>query len=84
MPRAFERAWVDQRAVRRIDRCASARVHTHRAWCGRRGAWRTGAVFLTAVLFSAVAWGLGPSIFASILSVLAYDFFFVPPVYTLC
>jgi two-component system sensor histidine kinase KdpD len=39
-------------------------------------------VFLTAVLFSAVAWGLGPSIFASILSVLAYDFFFVPPVYT--
>jgi two-component system sensor histidine kinase KdpD len=39
-------------------------------------------IFLTAVLFSAIAWGLGPSIFASILSVLAYDFLFVPPVYT--
>lgn len=32
-------------------------------------------IFLTAVLFSAIAWGLGPSIIASILSVLAYDFF---------
>jgi two-component system, OmpR family, sensor histidine kinase KdpD len=39
-------------------------------------------IFLTAVLFSAIAWGLGPSIFASILSMLAYNFFFVPPVYT--
>ncbi len=39
-------------------------------------------VFLTAVLFSAVTWGLRPSIVASILSVCAYNFFFVPPVYT--
>jgi two-component system, OmpR family, sensor histidine kinase KdpD len=39
-------------------------------------------VFLTAVLFSAVTWGLRPSILASILSVCAYNFFFVPPVYT--
>jgi two-component system sensor histidine kinase KdpD len=39
-------------------------------------------IFLVAVLFSAIAWGLGPSIFASILSMLAYNFFFVPPVYT--
>ncbi len=38
-------------------------------------------VFLTAVLFSAVIWGMGPSIFASFLSVLVYDFFFVPPLY---
>jgi two-component system sensor histidine kinase KdpD len=39
-------------------------------------------VFLTAVLYSAVTWGLGPSIFASILGLLVYDFFFVSPVYT--
>jgi two-component system sensor histidine kinase KdpD len=39
-------------------------------------------VFLTAVLFSAVSWGLGPSILAAILSMMAYDFFFVDPVHT--
>src|SRR5437870_992225 len=33
-------------------------------------------VFLTAVLVSAVAWGLWPSLFAAILSMLAYNFFF--------
>jgi two-component system, OmpR family, sensor histidine kinase KdpD len=40
-------------------------------------------VFLTAVLISAVTWGLLPSICASILSVLVYNFFFIPPIYTL-
>jgi two-component system, OmpR family, sensor histidine kinase KdpD len=39
-------------------------------------------VFLMAVLFSAVTWGLGPSILASILSLLVYDFFFVEPIFT--
>ena len=39
-------------------------------------------VFLIAVLFSAVTWGLGPSILASILSLLVYDFFFVSPIFT--
>jgi two-component system, OmpR family, sensor histidine kinase KdpD len=39
-------------------------------------------VFLTAVLASAVGWGLLPSLFACILSVLAYNFFFLPPIYT--
>jgi two-component system, OmpR family, sensor histidine kinase KdpD len=39
-------------------------------------------VFLTAVLFTAVTWGLGPSILASILSLLVYNFFFVEPEYT--
>jgi two-component system sensor histidine kinase KdpD len=36
-----------------------------------------------AVLVSAVAWGLLPSLFASVLSVLAYNFFFLEPRYTL-
>ncbi|HWE76830.1 MAG TPA: sensor histidine kinase KdpD [Stellaceae bacterium] len=40
-------------------------------------------VFLTAVLVSAARYGLAPSLFASFLSVLAYNFFFLPPLYTL-
>ena len=39
-------------------------------------------VFLTAVLFSAVTWGLWPAIFAAVLSMLVYDFGFVQPMYT--
>jgi len=39
-------------------------------------------VFLTAVLVSAIAWGLWPALFASMLSVLAFNFFFIPPLYT--
>jgi two-component system, OmpR family, sensor histidine kinase KdpD len=36
-------------------------------------------LFLAAVVYAAVAWGRGPSILAAVLSVLAFDFFFVPP-----
>ncbi len=39
-------------------------------------------VFLTAVLADAAVWGLLPSLYASLLSVLAYNFFFLPPLYT--
>jgi two-component system sensor histidine kinase KdpD len=39
-------------------------------------------VFLAAVLASAVQYGLGPSVYAALLSVLAYNFFFIPPFYT--
>ncbi|HYC14594.1 MAG TPA: sensor histidine kinase KdpD, partial [Stellaceae bacterium] len=39
-------------------------------------------VFLSAVLFSAIAYGLWPSLYATLLSVLAYNFFFLPPIYT--
>jgi two-component system sensor histidine kinase KdpD len=38
--------------------------------------------FLTAVLASAVTWGLWPSLLACLASVLAYNFFFLPPLYT--
>ena len=38
-----------------------------------------GMVFLAAVLLSAVLAGLGPSIFAAVLGLLIYDFFFVDP-----
>jgi two-component system, OmpR family, sensor histidine kinase KdpD len=39
-------------------------------------------VFLMAVLASAIAWGLWPSLFAAMLATLAYNFFFIPPLYT--
>lgn len=39
-------------------------------------------VFLTAVLYSAVTFGLLPSVFTSIAAMLAYNFFFLPPLYT--
>jgi two-component system sensor histidine kinase KdpD len=38
--------------------------------------------FLTAVLTSAIAYGLWPSLFACLASVLAYNFFFLPPLYS--
>ena len=40
-------------------------------------------VFLMAVLSSAVTLGLWPALFASVLSAFAYNFFFLPPLYTL-
>src|SRR5207247_8053640 len=39
-------------------------------------------VYLLAVLFSAVSFGMRLAIYASILSFLAYDFFFIEPLYT--
>ena len=39
-------------------------------------------VFLTAVLASAVTYGLWPALFSSFVSMLAYNFFFLPPIYT--
>ena len=39
-------------------------------------------VFLTAVLASAVTFGLLPALYASIVAMLAFNFFFLPPLYT--
>jgi two-component system sensor histidine kinase KdpD len=39
-------------------------------------------VFIPAVIGAAIWWGLGPGIAAAVASVLAFDFFFVPPFYT--
>ncbi len=39
-------------------------------------------VFLTAIIAIAVRYGLWPSLFASVASMLAYNFFFIPPLYT--
>jgi two-component system sensor histidine kinase KdpD len=40
-------------------------------------------VFLMAVLSAAIVWGLLPALFACLLSVLTFNFFFLPPLYTL-
>ncbi len=39
-------------------------------------------LYLLPVLMAAVRWGRKPSLFASVLGVLAFDFLFVPPLYT--
>ncbi|RFB80642.1 sensor histidine kinase [Methylovirgula sp. 4M-Z18] len=39
-------------------------------------------IFLTAVLFCAVRFGLWSAVASSLLSFLAYNFFFIPPIYT--
>ena len=39
-------------------------------------------VFLLAVLVTAMSFGIWPAIFASVLSFLTYNFFFIPPIYT--
>jgi two-component system sensor histidine kinase KdpD len=43
---------------------------------------RTSIVFLTAIVGIAVRFGLLPSLFASVISALCYNFFFLPPIYT--
>src|SRR5258706_4710691 len=40
-------------------------------------------VYFLAVILAAVRWGRGPAIFGAILNVVAFDFFFVPPIYSL-
>ncbi len=40
-------------------------------------------LFLLAVVIVALRWGLGPSIFTALVSVLAFDFFLIPPRHTL-
>ena len=49
----------------------------------RFGITNVALVFLTAVLTSAITYGLWPSLFACLVAVLAYNFFFLPPLYTL-
>jgi two-component system sensor histidine kinase KdpD len=39
-------------------------------------------IFLMSVVFSAAMFGVGPAVYASVLSFLAYNFFFIEPLYT--
>ncbi|MFZ3338443.1 MAG: sensor histidine kinase KdpD [Xanthobacteraceae bacterium] len=49
---------------------------------GAIGPTNSDLVFLTAVVAVAVRFGLWPSLFASVVSALGYNFFFLPPIYT--
>jgi two-component system sensor histidine kinase KdpD len=46
------------------------------------GITNSSLAFLTAVLATAITYGLWPALFASLVSVLAFNFFFLPPLYT--
>src|SRR5258707_15895254 len=48
----------------------------------RFGVENVDLVFLTAVVVVAVRYGLWPSLLASVVASLCYNFFFLPPVYT--
>jgi K+-sensing histidine kinase KdpD len=43
----------------------------------------TALAYLLAVLFVALFWGSGPALLASVVGVLCFNFFFLPPLYTL-
>jgi K+-sensing histidine kinase KdpD len=43
----------------------------------------TALAYLLAVLFVALFWGSGPALVASVVGVLCFNFFFLPPLYTL-
>lgn len=43
----------------------------------------TALAYLLAVLFVALFWGSGPALLASVIGVLCFNFFFLPPLYTL-
>jgi two-component system sensor histidine kinase KdpD len=47
------------------------------------GRWSASAIFLMAVLASTSAWGVRAGLLAGVVSALAYDFFIIPPHYTL-
>jgi len=49
---------------------------------GYFGVTNVGLVFLIAILGSAVLYGLWPALLASVFAVLAFNFFFLPPLYT--
>ena len=63
----------------RRDCRGSWRRHGDQPWFGIEN---VDLVFLTAVVGIAVRYGLWPSLFASIVASLCYNFFFLPPVYT--
>lgn len=48
----------------------------------RFGITNVALVFLTGVLVTAIRYGLWPSLFACLAAILAYNFFFMPPLYT--
>jgi K+-sensing histidine kinase KdpD len=50
---------------------------------GQINSTTTALAYLLAVLFVALFWGSGPALVASVVGVLCFNFFFLPPLYTL-
>src|SRR5215475_11520367 len=50
---------------------------------GRINSTTVALTLLLIVLFSAAGWGSKPALLASLLGVLCFNFFFLPPIYTL-
>ena len=50
---------------------------------GQINSTTTALAYLLAVLFTALFWGSGPALVASVVGVLCFNFFFLPPLYTL-
>ena len=50
---------------------------------GQINSTTTSLIYLLAVLFIALFWGSGPALVASVFAVLCFNFFFLPPFYTL-
>jgi len=63
----------------------SALVATFVSWSvfGRRQLADVVMIYLLGIVLVAMRFGYGPSLFAAVLSVLCFDYFFVPPLYTL-
>jgi two-component system, OmpR family, sensor histidine kinase KdpD len=49
----------------------------------RTGQWSASAILLMAVLISSSLWGLRQGLISSFIAAVAYDFFFIPPLYSL-
>jgi two-component system sensor histidine kinase KdpD len=49
----------------------------------RTGQWSASAILLMAVLISSSLWGLRQGLISSFIAAIAYDFFFLPPLYSL-
>ena len=68
-----------------VGRAGRGRAGARRRACSIRpwlGIENVDLVFLTAIVAVAVRFGLWPSLFASVVASLCYNFFFLPPVYT--
>ncbi|WP_428485478.1 DUF4118 domain-containing protein [Rhodopila sp.] len=74
-PSADVRPYIIATAVVALTTAVAMGLHT-------MGITNVALVFLTAILIDAVLFGLGPSLLACLASVMAYNFFFLPPLYT--
>ncbi len=81
-PTAFEAALDPKAHVGSLSMVAAALAFGLVLQFLHIGAANIGLVFLTAVFMSAITYGIWPALAAVVVSALAYNFFFLPPLYT--